>query len=216
MVKPVVPPHMPPPRLLLVDDDVVLRDTLSPVLQNEGFKVTTAASGEEAERLLALAKPPFELVLTDLVMPGKSGMDVLRSALKADPSCTVLVLTGFGSVREASDAMDEGAYGLVTKPLQMDHFRNTLRRLFERSLIIHERDHLRAQVAKLHHRVEELEGVIGRMEMLAKEIAPRPSSGPVSEGLEDLQRLAAFKDRGLLTEEQFEASKKALLSRWTT
>lgn len=215
MVKPVVPPHMPPPRILLVDDDVVLRDTLSPVLQNEGFKVTTAASGEEAERLLTSVKPPFELVLTDLVMPGKSGMDVLRCALKVDPSCTVLVLTGFGSVREATDAMDEGAYGLVTKPLQVDQFRNTLRRLLERSQLIHERDHLRTQAAKLHQRVEELEGVIGRMEMLAKEIAPRVAPGPVSEEVGDLQRLATLMDRGLLTEEQFEASKKALLARWT-
>lgn len=216
MAKPVVPPHMPPPRLLLVDDDVVLRDTLSPVLQNEGFKVTTAASGEEAERLLAAAKPAFDLVLTDLVMPGKSGMDVLRTALRADPSCTVLVLTGFGSVREATDAMDEGAYGLVSKPLQMDQFRNTLRRLLERSLLIHERDHLRAEVAKVHRRVEELEGVIGRMEMLAKEIAPRPHQGPVGEAVEDLHRLAGLKDRGLLTDEQFEISKKALMARWTT
>lgn len=213
MVKPVVPPHMPPPRLLLVDDDVVLRDTLSPVLQHEGFSVATAASGEEAERLLAAARPPFDLVLTDLVMPGKSGMDVLRSALKADPSCTVLVLTGFGSVREASDAMDEGAYGLVTKPLQMDQFRNTLRRLLERSLLIHERDHLRTQVTRLNHRVDELEGVIGRMEMLAKEIAPRPASGPGGPRVDDLQRLAGLRDRGLLTEEQFEAAKKALLPR---
>ena len=190
MPKPVVPTHLPSPRLLLVDDDVLLRDTLSPVLQNEGFKVTTAASGEEAEKLLLAAEPPFQLVLTDLVMPGKTGMDVLRCALKVDPSCTVLVLTGFGSVREATDAMDEGAYGLVTKPLQLDQFRNTLRRLVERSLLIHERDQLRTQVGTLNRRVEELEGVIGRMEMLAKEIAPRPAIAPIGEGLEDLQRLA--------------------------
>ena len=86
----------------------------------------------------------------------------------------------------------------------------------ERSVLIHERDQLRTQVDTLTRRVEELEAVIGRMEMLAKEIAPRPAHAPVTEGVEDLQRLAGLKDRGLLTEEQFEASKKAILARWTT
>ena len=62
-------------------------------------------------------------------MPGKSGMDVLTKALEVNPTCTVLVLTGFGSVREATEAMDKGAYGMVTKPLNLDQFRNILRRL---------------------------------------------------------------------------------------
>lgn len=213
MVKPVVPPHLSAPRLLLVDDDPVLRETLSTVLQGEGFKVTMAATGEEAEERLTAELPPFDLVITDLVMPGKSGMDVLRSALKVDPSCTVLVLTGFGSVREATEAVEEGAFGLVTKPLQVDQFRNTLRRLVERMALIHERDQLRQDVKRLHGRVEELEAVIGRMEMLARQIAPK-RLGPGREGLEDLQRLASLRERGLLSEEQFEASKRALMARW--
>lgn len=215
MTKPVVPPHMSAPRLLLVDDDPVLRETLSTVLQGEGFKVTVAASGEEAETLLVAELPPFDLVITDLVMPGKSGMDVLRTALKVDPSCTVLVLTGFGSVREATEAVEEGAFGLVTKPLQVDQFRNTLRRLVERMVLIHERDQLRTEVKRLHGRVEELEAVMGRMEMLARQITPR-RQGIAGEGLEDLQRLASLRERGLLTEDQFEASKKALMSRWSS
>lgn len=213
MAKPVVPPHLSAPRLLLVDDDPVLRETLSTVLQGEGFRVTVAASGEEAEEKLLAELPPFDLVITDLVMPGKGGMDVLRTALKFDPSCTVLVLTGFGSVREATEAVEEGAFGLVTKPLQVDQFRNTLRRLVERMALIHERDQLRADVKKLHGRVEELEAVIGRMEMLARQIAPK-RQGLGGEGLEDLQRLASLRERGLLTEEQFEASKRALMARW--
>lgn len=213
MAKPVVPAHLSAPRLLLVDDDPVLRETLSTVLEGEGFRVTVAASGEEAEEKLAAELPPFDLVITDLVMPGKGGMDVLRSALKVDPSCTVLVLTGFGSVREATEAVEEGAFGLVTKPLQVDQFRNTLRRLVERMALIHERDHLRVEVKRLHGRVEELEAVMGRMEMLARQITPK-RQGLAGEGLEDLQRLASLKERGLLTEDQFESTKKALLARW--
>ena len=209
---PVIPPHLPPHRLLLVDDDPVLLETLTDLLQNEGFRVTSAASGEEAERLLASTRPSFDLVLTDLVMPGKSGMDVLTKALEVNPTCTVLVLTGFGSVREATEAMDKGAYGMVTKPLNLDQFRNILRRLMERIALIHERDELRIRVKDLQARVDALETTKGRMEMLARRITPPAESGP--ESLSDLERLEGLKDRGLLTEEQFEAAKRTLLSRW--
>lgn len=212
---PVIPPHLPPHRLLLVDDDPVLRETLTELLTNEGFRVTSAGSGEEAERLLTAARPCFDLVLTDLVMPGKSGMDVLRAALKVDPSCTVLVLSGFGTVREATEAMDQGAYGMVTKPLHLDQFRNILRRLMERIELIHERDHLRARVKELEARVEGLEATQGRMEMLAQRINPAAAE-PGSETLGDLERLGGLRGRGLLTDEQFEAAKKALLHRWLT
>lgn len=197
-----------------MDDDPVLLETLTDLLQHEGFTVTTAESGEGAERLLGTARPPFDLVLTDLVMPGKSGMDVLRKALEVNPSCTVLILSGFGSVREATEAMDSGAYGMVTKPLHLDQFRNMLRRLLERIELIHERDHLRRRVLELQAKIESLEATKGRMEMLAHRINPMADSG--SEALGDLERLAGLKSRGMLTEEQFEAAKKALLSRWLT
>ncbi len=212
MAPPVIPPHLAPHQLLLVDDDPVLLETLSDLLQHEGFKVTTAESGEGAERLLSAAHPPFDLVLTDLVMPGKSGLDVLRKALELNPSCTVLILSGFGTVREATEAMDLGAYGMVTKPLHLDQFRNILRRLLERIELIHDRDHLRKRVQELQTRIESLEATKGRMEMLAHRINPMADSG--SETLGDLERLAGLKARGMLTEEQFEAGKKALLSRW--
>ncbi len=190
----------------------MLRETLTDLLENEGFRVTPAASGEEAEEVLVKARPPFDLVLTDLVMPGKSGMDVLQTALKINPSCTVLVLSGFGSVREATEAMDLGAYGLVTKPLQLDQFRNTLRRLMERIELVSERNELRTKVKALQARVDALEATKGRMEMLANRISP--STETPSEALGDLERLANLKARGLLTDEQFEAAKKALLARW--
>ena len=214
MPSPVIPPHLPAHQLLLVDDDPVLLETLTDLLLHEGFKVTTAESGEGAERLLATAHPPFDLVLTDLVMPGKSGLDVLRKALEVNPSCTVLILSGFGTVREATEAMDLGAYGMVTKPLHLDQFRNMLRRLLERIELIHERDQLRARVRELQARIDSLEATKGRMEMLAHRISPMTDAG--SEALGDLERLAGLKARGMLTEEQFEAAKKALLSRWLT
>ena len=213
MTRPIVPPHLPSPSLLLVDDDPMPLETLSTLLSAEGFQVVTATSGEEAERKLKAAQPPFELVITDLVMPGKTGMDVLKCALNRNPSCTVLVLTGFGSVREATEAMEMGAFDFVTKPMQIDQFRNTLRRLMERRDLAHERDELRAKVKALNARLELLETTLGRMEILANQIAPTGGPGR-SDSLADLERLASLKAKGMLSEEEFEQGKKNLLTRW--
>jgi DNA-binding NtrC family response regulator len=146
-------------------------------------------------------------------MPGKTGMDVLKCALNRNPSCTVLVLTGFGSVREATEAMEMGAFDFVTKPMQIDQFRNTLRRLMERRDLAHERDELRAKVKALNERLELLETTLGRMEILANQIAPTGGPGR-SDSLADLERLASLKAKGMLSEEEFEQGKKNLLTRW--
>lgn len=210
MSPPVIAPHLPPQRLLLVDDDAVLLETLQELLAGEGFQVTSATSGEAAEHLLLTARPPFELVLTDLVMPGKSGMEVLQTALMLNPSCTVLVLSGFGTIREATEAMDRGAYGLVNKPLQMEPFRQTLRRIVERIHLIAERDSLKTKVWELQARVDALQAIQGRMEMLAQRMNPRPAeSNPLN-----LQDVANLHTRGLLSDEQFEAAKKSILAKW--
>ena len=213
MTRPIVPPHRPTPSLLLVDDDPMPRETLSTLLNQEGFHVVTASTGEEAELKLRSEKPPFDLVITDLVMPGKTGMDVLKCALKQNPSCTVLVLTGFGSVREATEAMELGAFDFVTKPMQIDQFRNTLRRLMERRDLAHERDELRAQVKALTERAERLETTLGRMEILANQMSPIAGVAK-PDALADLERLATLRGKGMLSDEEFEHGKKNLLARW--
>lgn len=195
-----------------MDDDPLLLETLQELLGSEGFKVTPAASGEAAEAILRKAEPPFELVLTDMVMPGKSGMDVLHAALELNPSCTVLVLSGYGSLNEATEAMDQGAYGLVNKPLQLESFRQTLRRIVERTHLIVERDGLKARVRDLAARVEAMETIQGRMEMLAQVMTPEPVEA--RKDLRELNDLAGLHTKGQLTDEEFEAAKKTLLSKW--
>jgi DNA-binding NtrC family response regulator len=191
----------------------VLLETLQGVLSVEGFTVTCAGSGEEAEAILRKAAPPYQLVLTDLVMPGRTGMHVLRTALDQNPSCTVLVLSGYGTLKQATEAMDKGAYGLVSKPLQLEAFRQTLRRIVERINLIAERDALKAKVRELAKRVEAMETLQGRMEMLAQVIAPGPA-GPEPRDFRRLQELADLHSRGKLTDEEFESAKKTFLSQW--
>ena len=106
-----------------------------------------------------------------------------------------------------------GAFDFVTKPMQIDQFRNTLRRLMERRTLTHERDELREKVKALTERAERLETTLGRMEILANQLAPTGGPGR-SDALADLERLASLKGRGLLSDEEFEQGKKNLLSRW--
>jgi DNA-binding NtrC family response regulator len=200
-----------------VDDDPLLLETLQALLASEGFAVDSAGSGQEAEEILRRSSPPYALVLTDLVMPGRSGMDVLRTALECNPGCTVLVLSGFGSLKEATEAMDLGAYGLINKPLQIEAFRQTLRRLVERINLIAERDALRTRVDQLTRRLEAMETIQGRMEMLAQVMTPeQPSAAAGRKDLKELADLAALHARGQLSDLEFEASKKALLAKWLT
>ena len=209
MTPPIIPTRGPAQRLLLVDDDVTLLETLQEMLVAEGFLVHCASSAESAEAYLQAAQPPLGLVITDLVMPGRSGMDVLKTALALNPSCTVLVMSGFSTVKEAAEAMALGAYGLVNKPLQMEPFRQTLWRIHERAQLVRERDALKARAAELQTRVEALEAIQGRMEMLAQRMNPLPATHADS-----LQDLASLHAQGLLTAEQFEAAKQFLLAKW--
>jgi DNA-binding NtrC family response regulator len=123
-----------------------------------------------------------------------------------NPGCTVLVLSGYGTVREATEAMDRGAYGLVNKPLQLEAFRQTLRRIVERAHLIRERDDLKARVRELETRIGRLEAIQGRMEMLAQRMDPRTAEAG------SLQLLKELRARGILDEERFDSARKALFA----
>lgn len=106
------------PSILVVDDDRVLRERLARALSDRGYEVRTAASREEALRL-ASAEPP-ELAVVDLRIPDGSGLDVLRELKQLDPATKVVVLTGYGSIATAIEAVRSGATHYVPKPADAD------------------------------------------------------------------------------------------------
>jgi len=105
-------------RILVVEDRESLRRMLDRALSGEGHVVETAASGEEALGLLA--ERQYDLVLTDLKLPGQSGIDVLRESRKLNPGLPVVVLTAYGTVHTAVEAMKEGAVDFLEKPVEID------------------------------------------------------------------------------------------------
>ena len=105
--------------ILLVEDKDSLRRVLRLTLENAGYSVAEAIDARAALNEIADAR--HRLVLTDLRMPNGSGLDVLRSARAADPDVPVIVMTAFGSIDEAVQAMKDGAHDFLQKPVDSNH-----------------------------------------------------------------------------------------------
>jgi DNA-binding NtrC family response regulator len=118
-------------RLLLVDDDEAACRLLSEVLEREAYRVVSALSADEAIAKLD-EEGPFDAVLTDLRMPRKSGLDLLRIVRARDPQALVLVLTAFGDAAAAGEAIRAGAYDFISKPYDIETLRETLDRALGR------------------------------------------------------------------------------------
>jgi len=115
--------------IMVVDDDQDLRENLDEILSSAGFAVTLAANGEEA--LERLARHRFDLVLLDLVMPGLSGLEVLRRVREKLPRLPVIMFSAFASVENAVEAMRQGAQDYVTKPFRVETLLTSVRRTLE-------------------------------------------------------------------------------------
>ena len=107
-----------PPTMLLVDDDEVFRQRLARAMEQRGFEVRTAASADDAVRLAREESP--ELAVVDLRMPGRSGLELVRDLKDVDPATKVVVLTGYGSIATATEAMRLGATHYLPKPADAD------------------------------------------------------------------------------------------------
>lgn len=106
-----------------------MRSLLTEILAQEGHQVTTAADGEEVVALLE--REPFDLIMTDLVMPGLSGIEVLRAAKRIDPDCPVIIMTGYPSVESVVRLVRLGAVDYITKPFNVDVVKVTVAKLLE-------------------------------------------------------------------------------------
>lgn len=116
-------------RILVTDDDAVSGQLFSEVLEKEGYDVDRALSGEEA--LGRLEKGDYSMLLVDVRMPGMSGLDVTRTVRKKQPALPVVVMTAFGSIETAIDAIREGAYDYISKPMNLEELKKTVSRALE-------------------------------------------------------------------------------------
>ena len=129
--------------LLLVEDKNELRAMLRKALERNGYAVEEAPDGTAAIQKIRARR--YQLVLTDLKMPGASGLDVLRETKQADATIPVILLTAFGSVEEAVSAMKEGAFDFLQKPVDLDHLKVLVQRAARQQELLRENILLREE-----------------------------------------------------------------------
>jgi DNA-binding NtrC family response regulator len=132
-------------KILVIDDDTSLRRVLEYNLQEEGYEVQAASSGEEGLYLFGQSQP--SLVITDMKMPGMDGMMVLKSIKERSPETLVIIITAFGTVDVAVEAMKAGAYDFITKPFNRDALRLTVKKALQFSGLAEENRRLKSELA---------------------------------------------------------------------
>ncbi|MCW5976646.1 MAG: sigma-54-dependent Fis family transcriptional regulator [Bryobacteraceae bacterium] len=147
-------------RILVVDDEANLRRVTQLKLQQAGYDVTTAGGGEEALELLS--RSAQDLVVTDLKMPGVSGIDLLRRVKEDYPEIIVIVVTAFGTIESAVEAMKLGAYDYIIKPVHADALKLVVSRALEHHSLREEVHRLRSAVDRKYG----FENIIGRSKAL--------------------------------------------------
>jgi len=133
------------PTVLVVDDEPAIVDSLQKILERESLRVLTAGSGGEA--LDIVRREAVWVLLTDLMMPGMSGMDLLRASKSVAPETETVLMTAYGTVENAVEAMKQGAYDFVTKPIKRAHLVRVVGKALEKRSLVQENRSLRAQLA---------------------------------------------------------------------
>ncbi len=142
--------------LLIVEDEAPLREVVAERLADAGYGVVQASNGEEA--LERLAEFAFDIIVTDLRLPGLDGGKVLEAAIARYPEIIVIVVTGYGTVKDAVEAIKRGAADFVTKPFQFDELLYALESALEQRRLKSENAYLRSQLERRYS----FTGIIGR------------------------------------------------------
>jgi two-component system response regulator PilR (NtrC family) len=143
-------------RLLIVDDEQGMRDLLSIMLRREGYRVELAGSGEEA--LDRISRDLFDLIITDISMPGVDGIGVLRRVREIAPEVPTIIITAYASTESAIEALKLGAYDYIVKPFDVEEFKIVIANALERRRLENENQQLRREL----HEQYSFEGFVGK------------------------------------------------------
>jgi DNA-binding NtrC family response regulator len=147
--------------LLIVEDEAPLRQAIAEQLGDHGYRVQQAESGEAA--LIKLADFAFDIIITDLRLPGVDGSAVVEAAVARYPHIIAIVVTGYGTVKDAVEAIKRGAWDFVSKPFQLDELLHVLDSAIEQRRLKSENAYLRAQLDERYR----FEGIIGKSRPMA-------------------------------------------------
>ena len=147
-------------RILVVDDEQIIRESLSFVLRKEGYQVEESANGKEA--LAKQESRPFDVVITDIEMPEMRGTELLEHLTKRTPETFVIMITAFGSIETAIAALRKGAYDYVLKPIDFDDIMHRIRKLLNHRALSLENSLLRQEI----NRTYDFDQIIGQSQSM--------------------------------------------------
>ncbi|MBP2674235.1 MAG: sigma-54-dependent transcriptional response regulator [Deltaproteobacteria bacterium] len=176
-------PNTPLKRILVVDDEPSILGLLVTVLGENGWDVTGAGSGSEG--IEKLERGQFDVILTDLMMPGDTGIDLLRASKEFRPDVEVILMTGFATADTAIEAMRNGAFHYLVKPLKLEEVLHLTEKAYTQRQLLRENQFLKAEVRAGY----QLQSVVGDSEAIERVIA-------------SLQAIAATQDPVLLVGER--------------
>jgi len=219
-----------PLKTLIVDDDKKLLSVLTSLLVEDDHDVTACNNGLDAIEKCRGEK--FDLLISDLMMPGASGLDVLRETRKIYPDILVILITGFASIESAVQAIREGAYDYITKPFKLEEIKIVVNNARERIHLVRENQRLLTELREAYnqlHMVKRIMGAEDNGELSEAGFSEaRKNNEPFIAGsmlthyyqenrpgintpmLSDLERISVLRDRGFLTEEEFRLCKSKL------
>lgn len=145
-------------RILVADDDEIARDVILSLLSNEGYSVVSAIDGLEALRILRIED--INLVITDLIMPGADGIEVLKYAINTNTDVAVVLLTAYGTLDNTLNAIKQGAYDYLTKPFKVMEIISIADRAFERAQLINENKEMTKYLRATYRDMEILKSLI--------------------------------------------------------
>jgi len=139
--------------IIVVDDEERMCESLKTLLEIDGYRVSTFTESEKAVR--SIREGGYDLVITDIKMPGPSGLDLLKTAQEIDPCLEVILMTGYASLQSAKDAVDQGAFSYLTKPLEFKELKIAVARSLEKRQIALEKESLLAELTQMNSVLEQ-------------------------------------------------------------
>ena len=208
-----------PIRILIADDDKVIANILNDIISNSERSVEICHDGQEA--VDKIKEQSFDLIISDLVMPHKGGLEVLKFAKQLNPDVLVIILTGYASLETAVTAVKEGAYDYIMKPCKLAEIRIVVDRATEKIKFHKENKDL---LKKLHEAYEKLIEVDKTKDSNKKKLASLNFFSSSMAGLhylynnntnpnyvEKLETLSYLRENGTLTEDEFKSFKNYYL-----
>ena len=182
-------------RILVADDDEIARDVITTLLSREDYNVTAVSDGLEAINRLKI--DDLHLVITDLMMPGANGIEVLKYAVRSNPDIAVVILTAYGTLDTTLQAIKEGAYDYLTKPFKTQEISILAERAYHRALLISDNRELKKNLRDTYRDLE-----------LLKNIAASNNPEVTTGWLERIERL---KSMNVLQPDEAEVMKERLV-----